>query len=105
CGERRGVAMRRTRQDRLTLDVAELAPPRPKHGHERRARVDGGRVQVADLARGLRCLRVRKLRRGKHTGEALQKGTPSHSITSSASASILSGICSPIALAVLRLMT
>jgi hypothetical protein len=82
AGQPRDIALRRAQEDRLALDVAELAPRRPKGGHRQGSRIEGRGVQVTDLPQGARSLGSGDLRRGDRTSEATQKGTPSHSSTS-----------------------
>jgi len=86
----------------LAVDDANLAQTLPESIHQRRWL--GGSL-VKESYRRKRLLRARSERPRHRAAEASNELAPVHSITSSARARIESGIVSPIAFAVLRLMT
>src|SRR5262249_1118219 len=84
------------------LDQAVAAQLVEQRGHHRRS----ARIGVQDTdAIGPTVLRTRHERLRRRAAEQRHELAPSHSITSSASASSLSGISRPSVFAVLRLIT
>src|SRR5262245_32474466 len=94
----RNIARRPSELLQLLPECSQIALPQRRAG--------GGRRQHAELAHPLRLLRAcRERPRCRRAAENRHELAPSdHSITSSASASSLSGVWRPSALAVLRLM-
>src|SRR5215472_17273670 len=88
----------------LALDVAGFTNALPEGGQK--ACTIGRRPRAAEQSyhRHRWLLRARRERPGRCASEQCDELPPSHSITSSASASSLSGIWRPSAFAVLRLM-
>src|SRR5262249_13897935 len=68
-------------------------------------RVITGAHQYSDVSYSVRLLRPRRERPRRHAAEQRDEIAPVHSITSSARASSMDGMATPIALAVIRFIT
>src|SRR5262245_658144 len=99
------VARRRSDRHVLALDIAGVSEALAESAQQVPDRVRRLRVKKTDRRHHCLLCARRERRRGRRAAEQRDELAAFHSITSSASASSLSGIWRPSALAVLRLMT